>query len=120
MGGPLSYGFSHLVFLSGLYLAGRDSLRYVEIFPCGLFVPWWRGSLLGTGQGIGSGQRVMPDRKEIFKVVSSYLIKDFEVPSEKIRPEANLFKDLGLDSIDALDWFAKMSQRSIFHRGAGY
>jgi len=32
MGGPLSYGFSHLVFLSGLYLAGRDSLRYVEIF----------------------------------------------------------------------------------------
>jgi acyl carrier protein len=51
---------------------------------------------------------VMPDRKEIFKVVSSYLVKDFEVPSEKIRPEANLFKDLGLDSIDALDWFAKM------------
>jgi len=51
---------------------------------------------------------VMPDRKEIFKVVSSYLVKDFEVPSEKIRPEANLFTDLGLDSIDALDWFAKM------------
>lgn len=51
---------------------------------------------------------MMPDRKEIFKVVSSYLVKDFEVPSEKIRPEANLFKDLGLDSIDALDWFAKM------------
>jgi len=50
----------------------------------------------------------MPHRKEIFKVVSSYLVKDFEVPSEKIRPEANLFKDLGLDSIDALDWFAKM------------
>lgn len=51
---------------------------------------------------------MMPDRKEIFKVVSSYLVKDFEVPSEKIRPDANLFKDLGLDSIDALDWFAKM------------
>ena len=51
---------------------------------------------------------MMPHRKEIFKVVSSYLVKDFEVPSEKIRPEANLFKDLGLDSIDALDWFAKM------------
>ena len=51
---------------------------------------------------------MMPDRKEILKVVSSYLVKDFEVPSEKIRPDANLFKDLGLDSIDALDWFAKM------------
>jgi acyl carrier protein len=48
------------------------------------------------------------DREEIFRVVSSYLVKDFEVPAEKIRLEANLFTDLALDSIDALDWFAKM------------
>ena len=48
------------------------------------------------------------DREEIFKVVSSYLVKDFEVPAGKIRLEANLFTDLALDSIDALDWFAKM------------
>jgi peptidoglycan-N-acetylglucosamine deacetylase len=32
IGGPLSYGFSHLVFLAGMFLAGRESLRYVEIF----------------------------------------------------------------------------------------
>jgi peptidoglycan-N-acetylglucosamine deacetylase len=32
MGGPLSYGFSHLVFLAGMLLAGRESLRYVKIF----------------------------------------------------------------------------------------
>jgi acyl carrier protein len=51
---------------------------------------------------------VMRDREEIFRVVSVYLVKDFEVPAEKIRLEANLFTDLGLDSIDALDWFAKM------------
>jgi len=51
---------------------------------------------------------MMLDREEIFRVVSSYLVKDFEVPAEKIRPEAKLFTDLGLDSIDALDWFAKM------------
>ena len=50
----------------------------------------------------------MMDRKEVFEVVSQYLVKDFEVPAEKIRPGANLFKDLGMDSIDALDWFAKM------------
>ena len=50
----------------------------------------------------------MRDREEIFKIVSTYLVKDFEVPAERIRLEANLFKDLGLDSIDALDWFAKM------------
>ncbi len=48
------------------------------------------------------------NREEIFKVVYAYLVKDFEVPGEKIRLEANLFTDLGLDSIDALDWFAKM------------
>jgi len=51
---------------------------------------------------------VMRDREEIFRLVSTYLVKDFEVPAEKIRVEANLFTDLGLDSIDALDWFAKM------------
>lgn len=50
----------------------------------------------------------MRDREEIFKIVSVYLVKDFEVPAEKIMLEANLFTDLGLDSIDALDWFAKM------------
>ena len=50
----------------------------------------------------------MMDREEIFRVVSTYLGKDFEVPAEKIRLEANLFTDLGMDSIDALDWFAKM------------
>jgi peptidoglycan/xylan/chitin deacetylase (PgdA/CDA1 family) len=32
IGGPLCYGFSHLVFLCGMAVAGRDSLRYVEIF----------------------------------------------------------------------------------------
>ena len=45
---------------------------------------------------------------EVFKKVSEYLMNQFEIPSEKIRPEAHLFKDLGMDSIDALDWFAAM------------
>ena len=45
---------------------------------------------------------------EVFKKVSEYLIAQFEIPTEKIRPQAHLFKDLGMDSIDALDWFAAM------------
>ena len=45
---------------------------------------------------------------EILKRVSEYLTKQFEIPPEKIRPGAHLFKDLGMDSIDALDWFAAM------------
>jgi acyl carrier protein len=53
-------------------------------------------------------EMAMMDREEVFRVVSRYLVRDFEVPAENIRPGANLFTDLGMDSIDALDWFAKM------------
>jgi len=47
-------------------------------------------------------------KEEALKKVSEYLMTQFEVPSEKINPDANLFKDLEMDSIDALDWFAAM------------
>jgi len=47
-------------------------------------------------------------KEEAFKKVSKYLMTQFEIPSEKINPDANLFKDLDMDSIDALDWFAAM------------
>ncbi len=46
IGGPLSYGFSHLVFLFGMVLAGRESLRYVEIFSLWslhMLVAWLTG-----------------------------------------------------------------------------
>ena len=48
---------------------------------------------------------------EVFKKVSEYLITQFEIPSEKISPKAHLFRDLGMDSIDALDWFAAMQSQ---------
>lgn len=44
--------------------------------------------------------------EEIYTVIKKYLIEDFEVPEEKISPDANLFEDLELDSIDALDMIA--------------
>ncbi len=47
-------------------------------------------------------------KEEALKKVSEYLVTQFEIPSEKISPDANLFKDLEMDSIDALDWFAAM------------
>jgi acyl carrier protein len=50
-------------------------------------------------------------KDEVFKAVSEYLITEFEIPSEKITPEAHLFKDLEMDSIDALDWFAAMESQ---------
>jgi acyl carrier protein len=45
---------------------------------------------------------------EIYKLVKGYLINDFEVPEEKISLEANLFENLELDSIDALDMIATL------------
>lgn len=51
---------------------------------------------------------------EAYKRVSEYLTTQFKIPPEKITPQAHLFKDLELDSIDALDWFAVMeSQLSL-------
>jgi acyl carrier protein len=47
-------------------------------------------------------------KEEALKKVSEYLMTQFEIPPEKILPDANLFKDLEMDSIDALDWFAAM------------
>ena len=47
-------------------------------------------------------------KEEALNKVSEYLMTQFEIPSGKINPDANLFKDLEMDSIDALDWFAAM------------
>lgn len=46
------------------------------------------------------------DSEAAFDVVTKYLVERFEVPREKISPETNLFTDLELDSIDALDMMA--------------
>jgi acyl carrier protein len=43
------------------------------------------------------------DRTEIYNLIASFFVEQFEIPKEKIKPNANLFKDLGMDSIDALD-----------------
>ncbi len=32
IGSPLAYGFSHLIFLAGLAIAGKDSIRYIHAF----------------------------------------------------------------------------------------
>jgi len=45
---------------------------------------------------------------DILKAITKYLVEDFEIPAEKIHLDANLFTDLELDSVDALDWFATM------------
>ncbi len=48
---------------------------------------------------------------EALDVITSYLVNDFDVPKEKITMEADLFEDLELDSIDALDMVGLVEAR---------
>ena len=47
-------------------------------------------------------------RDVIFDKLKSILVEDFEIEEEKIQAETNLFEDLELDSIDAVDLAVKL------------
>ncbi len=47
-------------------------------------------------------------KEQIFNTIVSILEKDFECPKEKLVPDAQLFSDLDLDSIDAVDLVVKL------------
>ncbi len=43
------------------------------------------------------------DRKEIEAKVKEFLIEDLELEEDKIKPEARLKEDIGIDSLDFVD-----------------
>ena len=49
-------------------------------------------------------------REQIFDRLKEILADDFEIESEKLVPDANLFEDLELDSIDAVDLAVKLQE----------
>jgi len=51
------------------------------------------------------------DHSTAYKLIAEYLSQRFGVPAEKIAPEAKMFDDLGLDSIDALDMLALLDKQ---------
>ena len=51
-------------------------------------------------------------RREIESKVMSILVEDFEIDESKIVPEAQLFQDLDLDSIDAVDLVVRLQQET--------
>ncbi len=52
----------------------------------------------------------MLSRDQILSKLSEYLKELFEIPQEKVVPEATLFGDLDLDSIDAVDLVGKLQE----------
>jgi acyl carrier protein len=52
----------------------------------------------------------MLSKDEVSARLSHYLTNMFEVPADKIRPDARLYEDFDLDSIDALDLVVKLQE----------
>ncbi|MBF0460377.1 MAG: acyl carrier protein [Magnetococcales bacterium] len=48
--------------------------------------------------------------EDIYLVLQDYLVEMFEIPKERISPDARLYEDLGLDSIDAIDLVVKLQK----------
>ncbi len=55
---------------------------------------------------VGTAQT--PDKAEVLATLTRYLVEMFEVAPEAVRPEARLFEDLDLDSIDAVDLVVRL------------
>ena len=47
-------------------------------------------------------------REEIYNKLAEILVDEFEISQDLVKPEANLFEDLVLDSIDAVDLAVKL------------
>ncbi len=50
----------------------------------------------------------MPD--DLFEQVRTVLAEEFEIPRESIVRGANLYQDLGIDSIDAVDLIVRLRE----------
>lgn len=52
------------------------------------------------------------EQESIYQEVTSLLVKLFEIPPEDITPEARLYEDLELDSIDAVDMIVHLQKKT--------
>ena len=54
----------------------------------------------------------MMTREEVLKAICEVLSGEFECEPAKLTPDARLFEDLDLDSIDAVDLIVRIQQES--------
>ena len=52
----------------------------------------------------------MQNREQILAMLTTILVDEFEIDAEAITPEANLYEELDLDSIDAVALVIKLQQ----------
>ncbi len=49
--------------------------------------------------------------KEIIRMTNEVFTDSFEIPGDKLAPEANIFNDLGLDSLDIVDLVVALQKK---------
>ena len=54
----------------------------------------------------------MKTEQEIEATIKKILVEDFEVDEAQLKPETNLFTELDLDSIDAVDLVVRLQQET--------
>lgn len=54
----------------------------------------------------------MKTKEDILAQISDVLVDEFEIDRAKLTPEVNLFQDLDLDSIDAVDLVVRLQQQT--------
>lgn len=50
--------------------------------------------------------------QDLYQEVFTLLVQLFEIPPQSIRPEARLYEDLELDSIDAVDMLVHLQKKT--------
>ncbi|MDO9464129.1 MAG: acyl carrier protein [bacterium] len=51
------------------------------------------------------------DKQEIIDKINQVFEESFEIEKEKLLPQANIFEDLGLDSLDVVDLVVALQQK---------
>ena len=54
----------------------------------------------------------MKTKEEVLSAIVDVLVSEFELDRAKLVPEARLFEDLNLDSIDAVDLVVRLQQQT--------
>jgi len=52
----------------------------------------------------------MKNKDEILQTLRTLLVEHFELPEQSVVPEARLYEDLEIDSIDAVDLLAELKR----------
>jgi acyl carrier protein len=52
----------------------------------------------------------MQTKEDVYQQLEQILMEDFEIDAEEIKLDANLYQDLDLDSIDAVDLVVKLRE----------